>query len=269
MNVLASVTPRTVIEAFLPVRGAADLALVYDTANATGLDDQPVRLAIRRMVAADEVTQAGRGRRGTLTLTESGRARLERDRLAIRLALGQDRGLVSWDGYWHLVAVSAPEAERSTRDVVRRRLTDAGAAAIGTSLYVSPHDLADLVDEAHRVHLVRATATEVDVRGVTEAKDVAELLWPAAPIVRGYADLDVAVARAARLPDTTGVAAVLAEQLQLAEALEQSMRPDPLIPLELRSEDWPPARARRRWLDEWTRLTSLLPDEVLYRGWLD
>ncbi len=268
MNAIAPVTPRTAIEAFLPAHGSVDLALVYDAGNAAGVDDQPVRLAIRRMVAAGEVTQSGRGRRGTLTLTEHGRARLERDRLAIRLALGQDQGLVSWDGHWHLVAVSAPETERSTRDVVRRRLTDAGAAAIGTSLYLSPHDLADLVDAAHHVHLVRATATTVDVRGVTDAKDVAELLWPGAPIVRGYAALEAAVDRAAHLPDAAGVEEVLAEQLRLAEALERSMRPDPLVPPELRDEGWPPAAVRRHWLSEWARLSGLLPDEVLYRGWL-
>ena len=39
-------------------------------------------------------------------------------------------------------------------------------------------------------------------------------------------------------------AKVLAEQLRLAEALERSMRPDPLVPPELRDEGWPPAAVR-------------------------
>lgn len=268
MSAPASVTPRTVIEAFLPARDPVDLALVYDTANAAGVDDQPVRLAIRRMIAAGEVAQSGRGRRGTLTLTESGRARLERDRLAIRLALAQDEGLVTWDGRWHLVAVSAPESERATRDAIRRRLVDAGAAAIGTSLYLSPHDLADLVDQSHRVHLVRAAATEVDVRGVTDSKDVTELLWPAEPIVAGYAALQRTLSALRSRPEASAEQ-VLAKQLRLAEALERSMRPDPLIPLELRPEAWAPTLLRQQWLAEWTRLSGLLPDDVLYRGWQD
>ncbi|MGP5243252.1 PaaX family transcriptional regulator C-terminal domain-containing protein, partial [Corynebacterium variabile] len=66
------ITPRTLVEAFLPFEGEVSLAEVYAVANLAGLEDQPVRLAIRRLVAAGDVVQHGRGRAGSLTLTGTG-----------------------------------------------------------------------------------------------------------------------------------------------------------------------------------------------------
>ena len=255
--------PRTVVEAFLPADGETPLNLLYDTANAVGLDDQPVRLAIRRMLAAGEVVQTGRGRRGTLALTDAGRVRLGRDRLALRLALGQDHGRAPWDGWWRLLAVSVPESDRSVRDALRRDLTEMGAAAVSTGLYVTPHDLGELTGAAH---LVRATATTLDVRGITDPIAIAELLWPAAPIIAGYAVVEQAVSRALAVTNAADHA-VVAHQLLLADALESAMRHDPLIPAELRS-GWPPSRVRRSWYEAWTALATRLPEDLLYRGWL-
>ncbi|WP_405055774.1 hypothetical protein OG474_23885 [Kribbella sp. NBC_01505] len=254
------ISPRTVIDAFLPSNGGVALELVYDTANAAGVADQPLRLALRRLIAAGEVVQSGRGRSGTASVTETGRLRLDRDRLAVRLALAQDQGLAPWDGHWHLLAVSAPESDRAVRDALRRTLTEAGAALVSTSLYVSPHDLSDLIDDSG--HLVRATATELDVRGVTDPQAIAELLWPKAPILKVYATLRKTIDHLDSTSDP------LVQQLRLAEALEQALRPDPLIPPELRPTPWPPADTRLHWQKTWTTLTSQLPTEPLYQGWL-
>ncbi|MEU4562713.1 PaaX family transcriptional regulator [Actinoplanes sp. NPDC023936] len=253
--------PRTVIEAFLPFAGHAELDLVYQAGNAAGIEDQPLRLAIRRMIAAGEITQDGRGRRGRLALTDAGRRRLARDRLGLRLALAQDRGEAPWDGTWRLLAVSVPESERAVRDALRRDLADAGAAVVSTGLYVSPHDLSAMVGGGN---LVRAVATSLDIRGVTSPPEIAELLWPALPIVEGYQVAERAISGS----EDTGVP-VVTRQILLADALERAMRDDPLIPLELRPADWAPSRIRRRWLDAWTRLAARLPEEVVYRGWLE
>jgi phenylacetic acid degradation operon negative regulatory protein len=264
---LPAPAPRTVIEAFLPAQGEAPLDLVYDTANAAGLDDQPVRLTIRRMHAAGEITQTGRGRRGTIGLTDTGRERLDRDRLGLRLAIAQDHGRAPWDGTWRLLAVSVPEADRALRDALRRTLVEAGAAAVSTSLYVSPHDLTGMLGPAARGSLVRATATSLDVRGLTDPRAVAASLWPAAPIIDAYAALERAVAETDPAPGD-GVMPLLVRQIRLADALERAMRDDPLVPLELRDVPWPPSPIRRAWYDRWNTLVGRLPEEILYRGWL-
>lgn len=262
-----STTPRTVIEAFLPIEGEASLDVVFDTGNAVGIADQPLRLALRRMAATGDITQTGRGRKGTAELTPAGRQRLSRDRLALGLAFAQDHGLAPWDGCWRMLAVSTSEAERTIRDVLRRRLVEAGAAAVSTGLYLSPHDLTDMLDTFERSHLVQATATDVDMRGVTDPQELTELLWPRAGTIEAYGVVDRTIEHV-RLASGTNARAALIGQLHLAEALEQAMRTDPLIPPELRTGTWPPAESRQRWRDMWSALAQNFPSELLYLGWL-
>ncbi|MBO1902193.1 PaaX family transcriptional regulator [Leucobacter weissii] len=262
-----AIAPRTIVEALLPAEGPVALALIHDTANAAGVEDQPLRLCVRRMAAAGEILRIGRGRGGSIALTEAGRARLRADRRALALALAQDRGLALWDGRWRLLAASAPEAERGARDLIRRTLLGAGAAAVSTGLFVSPHDLGGLLDAEHEARLVRATATEIEVGGESDPLRLVETLWPRKATVAGYAQLERmleerAPAHGARPED------ILVAQLRLAEALERALRPDPLIPPELRGDGWAPARVRREWRRRWATLTRRLPDELLYRGWL-
>ncbi|MGW5879092.1 PaaX family transcriptional regulator [Nocardiopsis terrae] len=259
--------PRTVIEACLPMTGEVGVDAVLDTANTAALADQPVRLALRRMVGAGEVLQSGRGRRGTVRLTERGRARLERDRAALVLAEQQDTGRGSWDGVWRLTAVSLPESERSQRDALRRRLTELGAAPVSTGLYLSPHDLLEMLDDGAANHLVHAEAGRVEVRGVTDPLEVTELLWPAAPVIDGYRPLEELIDRVATASCEAEAARARVLQLRLADALEKAMRQDPLVPPELRPAPWPPSRIRQRWRSVWRTLVSRTPDGGVYQGW--
>ncbi|MGW9628119.1 PaaX family transcriptional regulator [Microbacterium sp. NPDC055312] len=256
------VSPRTVIEAFLPPTGRAPLKLVYDTANLAGLQDQPVRLALRRMVASGDIEQTGRGRAGTIGLTSTGRQRLERDRRSLALAFAQDAGNAPWDGRWRLIAVSVPERERAARDALRRGLHELGAVAISTGLHVSPHDLiAELPDEA-LPYLSAATTGDLNVRGTTDARTIAQALWPSEPTLAAYATLDETLLR--RISDPSLPAVV--RLLLLADALELAIREDPLLPLELRRTPWPPSRTRRDWARRWEALREECQSPV-YDGW--
>ncbi|MFV0252169.1 MAG: PaaX family transcriptional regulator [Beutenbergiaceae bacterium] len=270
MSTTWAVTPRTVIEAFLPADGGpVGLAGMYAAANAVGVADQPLRLAIRRMVGAGELTQSGRGRGGQLTATPAGRARLHRDRVALRLAFAQDDGLAPWDGRWRLLALSTPESERAIRDSLRRQLRDLGAASLATSLYLSPHALAGLLGAESEGRLVQAVADDLDVRGLTDPRAITEALWPAGPVTAAYADLDRLLTQMGAAPaEPADVHAVLAGQLRLAHGLEQAIREDPLIPPELRAGSWEPTRIRSSWCAAWVRLEALLPQPLLHRGWL-
>lgn len=261
------VTPRTIIEAFLPAEGRVQLDLIYDTANSVGVDDQPLRLCLRRMASAGQIEYTGRGRKGSIALTEAGRERLHRDRLALHLAFAQDDGLAPWDGSWRLWAVSAPEAKRSVRDSTRRILIEVGAVSISTGLFISPHDLADVLDSEQAERTVQITASDINIGGESDPHELAKTLWPPDPVVSVYERLE-RVLTDQRVADAMSVQEVLRAQLILAEALEQALRPDPLLPLELRSSQWQPTRFRREWRRTWDALTARLPEELLYRGWL-
>ncbi|WP_029067980.1 PaaX family transcriptional regulator [Jonesia quinghaiensis] len=258
----ARLSPRTVIEAFLPFAGSVPLADIYDTANLAGIADQPIRLAIRRMVSSGDIEQTGRGRAGSLTLTNNGRRRLERDRESLTLAYAQDAGGVLWDGRWRLIAVTAPERERAVRDTLRRELYELGAVAISTSLYVTPHDIvAELPQDARR-YLSTASTGDLEVRGIAEPRSIAEALWPSKPTIAAYSPLAEAINRDASATDIP----VVVRMLLLADALEQAIREDPLLPLELRAVPWPPSEVRAAWADRWGAL-SKQAHTSLYQGW--
>lgn len=256
------ISPRTVIEAFLPPTGGAPLADIYDTANLAGLADQPVRLAIRRLVASGDVEQTGRGRAGTLSLTSTGLRRLQRDRESLALAFAQDAGDAPWDRHWRLMAVTIPERERAVRDTLRRALHELGAVAISTGLYVSPHNLTtELPDEA-RPYLSTATTADLNVRGTTSPTAIAEALWPSEPTIAAYSTLDEALHRDASDPEVPAVV----RMLLLADALELAIRDDPLLPHELRSASWAPSQTRVAWAHQWRALSEEGRNPV-YQGW--
>lgn len=255
--------PRTIVEAFLPAHGAVPLAVVYNTANLAGVDDQPLRLTIRRMIAAGDVTQQGRGRFGTLSLTETGQRRLHRDRVGLALAFAQDAGRAPWDGRWRLVALSVPERDRSVRDALRRALLDAGAAVVSNGLYASPHELGEVLPPDALTHLATATTGDLDVRGTTEPRALTEMLWPSAPVITAYERLDRAL-----LDDTLdSTTPVPVRQLRLADALERAIRQDPLIPLELRAAPWPPSSTRTAWGERWEALRQQASGHPIFDGW--
>lgn len=256
------ISPRTVIEAFLPPTGSTPLGAIYDTANLAGLADQPVRLALRRMVASGDIEQTGRGRAGMVALTSSGRRRLERDRQSLALAHAQDAGDAPWDGHWRLIAVTTPESERAVRDTLRRGLHELGAVAISTGLYVTPHNLVAELPAEVGPYLSTATTRDLNVRGTTSAQAIAEALWPREPTIASYSTLDEALHRDA---SDTGVPTVV-RMLLLADALELAIREDPLLPVELRGTPWSPSQTRTAWAQRWDLLSEDVQSPV-YRGW--
>lgn len=255
-------SPRTLIEALLPLDHEASLGSVYDTANRLGIHDQPLRLAVRRLIATGEITQHGRGRAGTIRLTDTGRARLERDRTGLRLAFAQDAGHAPWDGTWHLLAMSAPESERSVRDSFRRVMLELGAVPVSTGLYLTPHDLSQLVPPEAGRYLLTADARTLSVQGLNDPRTIAETLWPPEPTLTAYREL------ASTLRDERNDADPLLRQLRLAEMLDKALRRDPLLPPELRRAPWAPTQARHAWLQEWHEATSRTPELQVYKGWL-
>ncbi|MFF1541710.1 PaaX family transcriptional regulator [Microbacterium sp. NPDC058269] len=257
------ISPRTIIEALLPFEGAASLGIIYDTANRLQVEDQPVRLALRRLISAGDITQYGRGRNGSIELTDAGRARLERERIGLRLAFAQDAGQAPWDGNWHLLALSAPESERAVRDTFRREMHMLGAVSISTGLYLTPHALAALLAPELDSYLVVASVTTLSVRGITENAAIAEAQWPARDSIALYETMEPILGADDRDRDP------VARQLILAESLDAALREDPLIPLELRPTPWPPTQVRRRWMTQWHEATVAAPELHAYQGWLD
>jgi len=91
---------------------------------------------------------------------------------------------------------------------------------------------------------------------------MAETLWPAGPTVNTYRVLDAALREKLEdtgLPDT-------AKRLYIAQAYEDAMRDDPLLPTDLRRGIWEPTEIRQGWAQMWVT-TATGEAQRIYDGW--
>ena len=96
-----------------------------------------VRTTLSRMSAKGWLVATRRGARSYYGLTPRGRRLLEEGRE--RIYHPPRSG--NWDGAWHLISYSIPEARRHLRDILRVRLASLGCGPVGPGLWMSPHDV--------------------------------------------------------------------------------------------------------------------------------
>lgn len=258
-----TVSARTIVEGSFDSAGIAQLDTVYDVGLALSVPEQTIRLALRRMQAAGELVQVGRGRAGRIERSPDALRRTIRDAAMLDFAFAQDGGALAWDGLWHLYAFSVPETARADRDALRNALILLGTASVAPGMYVSPHDIGADIDDPHAADaaarwLVSATTSDLTLPGCSSPAEIAERLWPSAPTLAAYEPL----ARLLSTGPTRGATdeiSVTAHALQLAEGLKQGLTADPLLPNELRSAPWPPQQVRQEFLETWQALERRHP----------
>jgi phenylacetic acid degradation operon negative regulatory protein len=245
------IAPRAVVEQCLDALGGeVGLGDVFDVAGVLGVEEQPVRLALRRLVVAGAVVQSGRGRAALLTWTGAAGRRAALDAEYWRFAADLDRGVEQWDGVWSLLAFSVPESRRADRDALRAVLTRLGAAALTPGLYLSPYDLgpaltAELPGRDPALDLTVARASQVHHGGLPVEERIPEL-WPLDDLRAEYAVLDRAVDRWAEHAAEGEPVLRLAARIAVGAAVETAVGPDPLLPPTLLPADWPGAWVRAR-----------------------
>jgi phenylacetic acid degradation operon negative regulatory protein len=245
-----AITPRAVLTNCFGAAGQTPLDVVYDAAAVLGISDQPLRLAIRRLVSAGMIEQIGRGRRGQLRLTDQALKRDLLDNEYWNFATRQDHGEQRWDRQWRLIAFSIPETRRADRDALRAALTRLSAAALTPGLFVSPHDLTTALQAElsprNLDDLTLATATSLTYHGTTIERLTTQL-WPLDTLSTRYDTLDrVITHEEGNLGDDAEPARRLAARIAILTALTAALLPDPLLPPELLPTDWPGPAARER-----------------------
>lgn len=163
--------------------GSLRLGALVALGRVLGVSETAVRSAAARLVHDGWLRTERRGRESIYTLTARGRQLIEEGRR--RIFSPPD---ATWDGTWHLVALSVPEARRDVRDRMRKALAWLGFGSPSSALYLSPHDrgrevlaLAEELGAGEYVQLYRATA-----------------IWPGDPralVSRAWADLAAVNAR--------------------------------------------------------------------------
>ncbi|WP_157252905.1 PaaX family transcriptional regulator C-terminal domain-containing protein [Nonomuraea typhae] len=258
------VPTRMLVEALVRTDLTVDAGELYTIANLLDMNDQQVRLCVKRLIAEGRFVQEGRGRKAILRATGGAGRALGLDAEFTAHAFRQDAGLAPWDGSWHLVGFAVPESARPARDALRAALTFLGGAAVHGGLYVSANPWAPYVEE-HARHLgildhVTFLSTR-DLRRGEETDPVAltAAMWPLREIAERYERLAaVAEHRLARAEDPAGLTAAqrLTIVVELAAEFTRAMEPDPLLPPELLPQPWPGTRARALAARCWSSLAE-------------
>ncbi|NLA35560.1 MAG: transcriptional regulator [Actinobacteria bacterium] len=231
----------------------ADLVPVME---ACGLSTDQVRSCLRRLVNEGLFTRDGEGREAIYKATEAGLAVLRSNSDRTVLAYAQDAAGRGWDRQWRIVAFAIPESMRSARDTFRDRLLSLGAASVHNGLYVSPHRWeAEVAAEMSRLEIAQyvttATTDDLEVGGITNARELAAALWPLDDIADRYREfIDMYHDVPANLSDMRRRGEKIAEHDFLPGALHIAIRfmrcfeLDPLLPPELLPKAWPGREAR-------------------------
>ncbi|MFF4412857.1 PaaX family transcriptional regulator C-terminal domain-containing protein [Streptosporangium sp. NPDC001559] len=256
------VPTRMLVEALVRTDLTVDAGDLYATANLLDMNDQQVRLCVKRLVAEGRFVQEGRGRKAILRATGSAERALGLDVEFVTHAFRQDAGLAPWDGAWHLVGFAVPESARPARDALRAALTFLGGAAVHGGLYLSANPWEPYVEEhARRLdildHVTFLTTRDLRRGEETDPATLTRAMWPLDEIAERYDRLAaVAEPRLALIEGPAGLSGAqrLTIAVELAAEFTRAMEADPLLPPELLPRSWPGARARALTARCWSLL---------------
>jgi phenylacetic acid degradation operon negative regulatory protein len=206
-----------------------------------GLSATNVRTVLSRMVAKGWLAAERVGRRSYYGLTGRGVRLLEEGAARIYEPPRQDE----WDGEWTLLAYSIPEDRRALRDRLRVRLEWLGFGSLGNGLWVTPHDVRELVE---------AAASELDVASYVQlfrgahvgGSDPARLvgqLWDLAGLNTRYEafverHLDPCVRLKEDGPGSVAPRDAYERRFRLVHEYRQFPLVDPFLPRPLQPADW-------------------------------
>ena len=212
-----------------------------------GLSGQAARSTLSRMTRKGWLKTRSAGRYSFYSLTPKATQLLEEG--AQRLF--QPRA-DPWDGRWHLLVYSIPEAKRHLRRKLLRRLHWLGFGALNHATLISPRDMHDEVGQvvnALNMHpYVELFAAEhrdftSDAEIVTRCWNLKRLRRYHAALIARYEPLyeqDMARSKAGRHLQPE---ACFVRRFKLIEEVLSSPYVDPNLPLELLPPDWLGGRA--------------------------
>ena len=212
------------------LRGLVALMDCFDVPEST------VRVVAARMRKEGWLDGRREGRETVYALTDASWRLLDEGRERI---FGRAPG--PWDGQWHMVIYSVPEADRALREQLRKKLSWLGFGLLSASVWISPHDrIAEVRRSFADQPSVRIDALHARSEGVAADRDMAARSWDLTALGKEYGELlDRYRPRLARYR---------AGELRGREALVERMRlvhdyrllpfRDPDLPPELLPEGW-------------------------------
>ena len=225
----------------VPLRGLVRIG------RALGLTEVAVRSAVARLAREGWIGARRDGFRSRYALSGSGRALIEE---GTRRIYRPRRG--AWDGTWCVLNYSIPEAKRSERDRIRKRLAWLGYAAMGGGAYVSPREVGDATLDLLRELGLRefARVFKAKLAGPGSDAELVRQCWDLRAIGRRYAAFIAHYGptyerdRALRARRGLDDADAFVTRFALTHDFRRFPFVDPDLPARLLPADWPGAGAR-------------------------
>ncbi len=202
-----------------------------------GLSELAVRSALARMARAGWLEATRVGNRSYYRLTRRGRAIIQE---GVSRIFRPRRA--AWDGRWHLVTYSIPEAQRELRDGFRKRLTYLGFGSLAAGTWITPHDLRrevrDLAEDFGLANYVEHFRGEYEAS--EDGRTLAARIWPLDRLAEGYRAFDVRWRRVAvEVTNGIGDSRAFVLRFWLIHEYQRFFLEDPDLPPELVPGGWP------------------------------
>lgn len=142
----------------------------------------------------------------------------------------------SWDGRWRLVIFDIPENKRDVRDRLRRALNKLGLGILQASVWISPNDIKDEIDEIGKKLDISNSLRFFEVtRNANLDKTIIEKSWNLPEISDAYKKYNFEVKQVLRMIAKASNPRFSVKKLIFEYAL--ILQKDPILPWEFREKD--------------------------------
>lgn len=153
-----------------------------------------------------------------------------------------------WDGRWRLVIFNVPEKQRDLRDRIRRALNRLGLGILQPSVWISPKDIKNEVEEIRRrLHLENTLKFFEVSRNNSLDKTIIEKSWKLADIEDEYKRFNFNAERILKVIDKDPNPRFTAKKQIFQYAL--ILQKDPILPWEFRERDGLRKKAHEFYLE--------------------
>lgn len=171
--------------------------------------------------------------------------------------------LSGWNGEWSVVHLGAP-ADKNTAGAFTEAIRQAGYGTLGGSLWVSPYDFAEKMENLARECGIEIFQFRGKQAGGRNSKETAQKAWPLESLSRRYSSFEKSLAEALRKLDQNSINGGSGLPFLHTFGLEffEVVQDDPQLPLELLPPEWPGLRTANLFLETRERILPGAKDYV-------
>lgn len=142
----------------------------------------------------------------------------------------------TWDGRWRLVIFNIPESKRDVRDRLRRALTKLGLGILQPSVWISPNDIKNEIEEiGTRLGISQSLRFFEVTRNKSLDKTIIEKSWNLPELLDMYKKFNLEVERILKNVNKSSNPNFALKKLIFEYAF--ILQKDPILPQEFREKD--------------------------------